>query len=90
MVSILSRNVLAKGQIVLPKTVRDLLGIKVGDVMDIQGEGEKVLLSKRKVEGGVAELFKRVCESTDRDGHQEGETSMEEIKHELEARYAKG
>lgn len=41
-------KVLPKGQITLPKEVREELGINVGDTLVLEKEGQKVLLRKGK------------------------------------------
>lgn len=41
-------KVLPKGQITLPKDLREELGINVGDTLVLEKEGEKVLLRKGK------------------------------------------
>jgi AbrB family looped-hinge helix DNA binding protein len=74
----ISKNVLAKGQIVIPKTIRDLLGINVGDEVVIDIENDKIILSKKQ---NVANVFLEVCEKSLR------RISMKEIKKELETRY---
>ena len=74
----ISKNVLAKGQVVIPKTIRDLLGINVGDEIIIDVEDGKIILSKKQ---NVVDVFLEVCEKSP------GKISMKEIKKELEARY---
>ncbi|MCD5409382.1 MAG: AbrB/MazE/SpoVT family DNA-binding domain-containing protein [Methanocellales archaeon] len=74
----ISKNVLAKGQIVIPKTIRDLMGINVGDEMIIDVENEKIVLSKKQ---NVVDVFLEVCKRSP------GKISMREIKKELESRY---
>ncbi|MEE8402723.1 MAG: AbrB/MazE/SpoVT family DNA-binding domain-containing protein, partial [Candidatus Hydrothermarchaeaceae archaeon] len=69
---------LAKGQIVIPKTIRDLLGINVGDEMIIDVEGDRITLSKKQ---NVVDVFLEVCKRSP------GKLSMKEIKRELETRY---
>ena len=78
MVKMLSKNVLAKGQIVIPKTIRDMLGINEGDEMEIDVEDEKIILTKRS---NVTEVFSQVCQESP------GRISMKDIKRQLEARY---
>ena len=78
MVYMLSKNVLAKGQVVIPKTIRDLLAINVGDELVIDVEDKKIILSKKQ---NVLDVFLEVCERS------LGKISMKEIKSELEARY---
>lgn len=74
----ISKKVLAKGQIVIPKVIRDLLGINVGEEMVIDVEGEKIILSKKR---DVVDVFSEVCKESP------GKISMKEIKRELETRY---
>ncbi len=69
---------MAKGQIVIPKTIRDLLGINVGDEMIIDIEDGKIILSKKQ---NVVDVFLEVCKRGS------GKLSMKEIKRELETRY---
>ena len=74
----IARNVLAKGQIVIPKTIRDLMGINIGDEMVIDIEGDKIILTKKQ---NVEDVFSNVCKSSS------GKITMKEIKKELAARY---
>ena len=74
----ISRNVLAKGQIVIPKTLRDHLGINVGDEILIELENEKMILSKKQ---DVVKVFADICEK------HSTSVSMKAIKKELESRY---
>ncbi len=74
----ISKTVLAKGQVVIPKTIRDLLGINVGDELIIDVKDERIILSKKM---NVLDIFQDVSEKS-RNG-----TSMKEIKRELESRY---
>ncbi|RZB33015.1 MAG: hypothetical protein AEth_00132 [Candidatus Argoarchaeum ethanivorans] len=74
----ISKNVLAKGQVVIPKTIRDLLAINVGDELVIDVEGEKIILSKKQ---NVLDVFLEICERSS------SKISMKEIKRELETRY---
>ena len=69
---------LAKGQIVIPKTIRDLLGINVGDKMIVDVENGKIILSKKQ---DVLDTFLDVCKRSP------GKISMKEIKRDLERRY---
>ena len=78
MVRMIAKSVLAKGQIVIPKTIRDLMGINVGDEMVIDIEDDKIILSKKQ---NVLEIFLEVCNGSS------GKISMKEIKQELAARY---
>ncbi len=74
----ITKNVLAKGQIVIPKTIRELLGINVGDEIAIEVENEKLILTKKK---NMAHVFSEVCERNSTG------ISMKKIKRELETRY---
>jgi AbrB family looped-hinge helix DNA binding protein len=74
----ITRNVLAKGQIVIPKTIRDMLGINVGDEIIIDVKDEKIILSKKQ---NIVDIFLEVCERS------HSKISMKEIKRELECRY---
>lgn len=74
----ISKNVLAKGQIVIPKTIRDLLGINVGDEMVIDVENENIILSKKQ---NAVNVFIEACKVSS------SKISMKEIKGELETRY---
>ena len=72
------KNILAKGQIVIPKTIRDLLGINIGDKMEIDVEDGKIILSKKQ---NVMDAFIEVSKKST------GKISIKKIKKELENRY---
>lgn len=74
----ISKKVLAKGQVVIPKAIRDLLGINEGDDVVIDIEKEKIILSKKQ---DVFDVFLEVSERNSK------KISMKDIKKELEARY---
>ena len=74
----ISKNVLAKGQIVIPKAIRDLLGINVGDKLIVDVKNGKILLSK---EQSIVDIFLEVCKRSP------GKLSMKSIKRGLEGRY---
>lgn len=74
----ITKNVLAKGQIVIPKTIRDLLGVNVGDKMIVDVENGKIILSKKQ---NTVDVFLEVCKRSP------GKISMKEIKRELANRY---
>ncbi|CAD7766794.1 MAG: hypothetical protein DNFNHJIP_00194 [Candidatus Argoarchaeum ethanivorans] len=74
----ISKNVLAKGQIVIPKTIRDLLAINIGDEMLIDVKNENIILSKKQ---NAVNVFTEVCKGSS------SKISMKEIKSELETRY---
>jgi len=77
-VKIISKHVLAKGQIVLPKMIRELLGIKVGDELIIDVKNEQIILSKKQ---NVSQIFSEVSTQST------GTLSMNKIKKELSKRY---
>jgi len=74
----ITKNVFAKGPLVIPKTIRELLGINVGDEIAIEVENEKLILTKKK---NMAHVFSEVCERNST------KISMKKIKRELETRY---
>ena len=74
----LSRKVLAKGQVVIPKAIRELLGISEGDDVVIEVDRKRIILSKKY---DVCDVFLEVSERKGK------KISMKQIKRELEARY---
>ena len=74
----ISKNILAKGQIVIPKTIRDLLGINIGDEITIDVKNEKIILTKKE---NVKEVFLEVSNKSS------SKISMKKIKKELKDRY---
>ena len=74
----ISKNVLAKGQIVIPKTIRDLMGINVGDEMIIDIDDRKIILSKKE---NLTDVFTEVAYSNSK------KISVKEIKTILMSRY---
>ena len=77
----LTRHILARGQIVIPRTIRDMLGINVGDEMVIEVEDNRIILLKKE---NVVDIFSEVCAKGPR------KISMDEIKKELETRCGEG
>ena len=77
-VRIITRNVLGKGQVVIPKTIRDMLGIHKGDELVFDVQDERIILSK-KVD--VVSIFEEISELCDRP------LTVKQIKRELRARY---
>jgi len=75
---LLTRSVLAKGQVVLPKTIRDMLDISVGDELDITVEGDTI---KMKKIGSPVDVFYEVSAKHGRT------ISPKEIKDILARRY---
>ncbi len=51
------KNVGPKGQVVIPKQIRDALGLKPGAEVIIKLRGEEVVISKPKVETSYTEYF---------------------------------
>jgi AbrB family looped-hinge helix DNA binding protein len=72
------KNVLAKGQIVIPKTIRDLLGINIGDELLIDVQNQKIILSKKE---NIKDIFLEVSNKS------ASKISMKKIKKELRTRY---
>lgn len=77
----ISRQVLDKGQIVIPKTVRDMLNIDVGDEMMIEVEDDRIILSKK------TDPMEVIKEARKRYG---GKITMKEIKKEIYRQYDEG
>jgi AbrB family looped-hinge helix DNA binding protein len=46
-----------KGQVVIPKGIREALGLKPGVRVIIERRGEEILISKPKIEGSYTEYF---------------------------------
>ncbi len=72
------RNILAKGQIVIPKTIRELLNINIGDELLIDIKDGKIVLSKKEK---VSKVFYEISRKN------KTKISMKEIKATLEERY---
>jgi len=51
------RNVGPKGQVVIPKQMRDVLGLKPGVEVILEVKGDEVVISKPKIEGSYTEYF---------------------------------
>jgi AbrB family looped-hinge helix DNA binding protein len=52
-----TKNIGSKGQIVIPKRVRDALGLKPGVDVTIEIRGEEIVISKPKIEGSYTEYY---------------------------------
>lgn len=52
-----TKNVGPKGQIVIPKRIRDALGLKPGVDVNIELRGEEIVISKPKIEGSYTEYY---------------------------------
>lgn len=77
-VRIISRHVLAKGQIVIPKVLRETLGIDTGDTVQIELEEDHLIIRKGT---NPVEVFREISASSN------STITMKEIKKELESRY---
>ena len=78
MVRIITRHVLGKGQVVIPKDLRETLGINTGDVVQIELEEEHLIIRKAI---DPVDVFREVSSSSG------SKITMKEIKKELEDRY---
>lgn len=72
------KQILSKGQIVIPKTIRELLGIKFGDKINIDVNNGKIILSKKQ---NIEKTFSKICNK-----HSQ-KISTKQIKKELKQRY---
>jgi AbrB family looped-hinge helix DNA binding protein len=52
-----TKNVGPKGQVVIPKRIRDALGLKPGVDITIEVRGEEIVISKPKIEGNYTEYY---------------------------------
>ncbi len=52
-----TKNVGPKGQVVIPKRIRDALGIKPGVDVTLEIRGEEIVISKPKIEDSYTEYF---------------------------------
>ena len=57
MFNVTRRNVGPKGQIVIPKQMRDTLGLKPGVEVILETKGDEIVISKPKIEGTYTEYF---------------------------------
>jgi AbrB family looped-hinge helix DNA binding protein len=51
------KNVGPKGQVVIPKQMRDALGLKPGVEVILDRRGDEVVISKPKIEGSYTEYY---------------------------------
>jgi len=51
------KNVGQKGQIVIPKQLRDAIGLKPGVVVILEIRGDEIVISKPKIEGSYTEYY---------------------------------
>jgi AbrB family looped-hinge helix DNA binding protein len=52
-----TKNVGPKGQVVIPKRIRDALGLKPGVDVTIEVRGEEIVISRPKIEGSYTEYY---------------------------------
>lgn len=52
-----TKNVGPKGQVVIPKRMRDALGLKPGVDVTLEVRGEEIVISRPKIEGSYTEYF---------------------------------
>jgi len=52
-----TKNVGSKGQVVIPKRIRDALGLKPGVDVNIELRGEEIVISRPKIEGSYTEYY---------------------------------
>jgi len=46
-----------KGQVLIPKRIRDALGLQPGGEVVIEARGEEIVLTKPKIEGSYTEYY---------------------------------
>jgi AbrB family looped-hinge helix DNA binding protein len=52
-----TKNIGPKGQVLIPKRMRDALGLKPGVDVTLEIRGEEIVISKPKIEGSYTEYF---------------------------------
>jgi AbrB family looped-hinge helix DNA binding protein len=52
-----TKNVGPKGQVVIPKRIRDALGLRPGVDVTIEVRGEEIVISRPKIEGSYTEYY---------------------------------
>jgi AbrB family looped-hinge helix DNA binding protein len=52
-----TKNVGPKGQVVIPKRIRNALGLKPGVDVTIEVRGEEIVISRPKIEGSYTEYY---------------------------------
>jgi AbrB family looped-hinge helix DNA binding protein len=53
----LKKNVGQKGQVVIPKYMRDALGLKAGSDVTIEVRGQEIVIGKPKIEGSYTDYY---------------------------------
>jgi len=51
------KNVGQKGQVVIPKQLRDAIGLKPGVEVILELRGDEIIISKPKIEGSYTEYY---------------------------------
>ncbi|MGA2524754.1 MAG: AbrB/MazE/SpoVT family DNA-binding domain-containing protein [Candidatus Bathyarchaeia archaeon] len=51
------KNIGQKGQVVIPKQLRDAMGLKPGVEVILEIRGDEIVISKPKVEGSYTEYY---------------------------------
>ena len=51
------KNVGQKGQVVIPKQLRDAMGLKPGVEVILELRGDEIIISKPKIEGSYTEYY---------------------------------
>jgi AbrB family looped-hinge helix DNA binding protein len=74
----ITRHVLGKGQVVIPKDLRETLGIDTGDIVQIELEEEHLIIRKAT---NPVDVFREISASSG------SKISMKDIKKELEIRH---
>lgn len=74
----MSRHVLNKGQIVIPKALRDILGIDIGDEIQIELDNDNIIMKKKR---NPVDVFREIA------GSNQKRITMKDIKEDLESRY---
>ena len=52
-----TKNVGPKGQVLIPKRIRDALGLKPGVDVNIEVRGEEIVITKPRIEGSYTEYY---------------------------------
>ncbi len=74
----IEKKVLKKGQVVIPKDIRDLLGLHEGDNVKIDIEGDTIKITKER---DVSSRLREIAQKHDK------ELDTEEIKKQLKERH---
>jgi AbrB family looped-hinge helix DNA binding protein len=56
-----TKSVGPKGQVVIPKRMRDALGLKPGVDVTLEIKGDEIVISKPKIEGSYTEYYITTC-----------------------------